>query len=82
VDELDAFSLPPPAMAQADFEFPSLADDKDSLSKETTRELASAAEKHAWREGMEENERRERTRWLAQGRGRKGLRIVIVTGKS
>ncbi|KAL7419253.1 hypothetical protein Q5752_006090 [Cryptotrichosporon argae] len=33
----------------------------------------------AWREGMSAEERQQRRAWLAGGRGRKGLRIVIVT---
>lgn len=36
----------------------------------------------AWREGMSMEERDMREEWLAGGRGRSGLRIVIVTGKS
>lgn len=36
---------------------------------------------HPWECDMTEEKKLARTQWLAGGRGRKGLRIVIVTGK-
>jgi hypothetical protein len=38
-----------------------------------------AADKGTWTANMTLEDRRERRRWLSQGRGRKGLRIMIVT---
>lgn len=34
-----------------------------------------------WKKGMSSKEREERLKWLAEGRGRQGMRIVIITGK-
>ena len=45
-------------------------------------ELDRQAEKFAWKADLTPEEKKERLSWLSQGRGRKGLRIVIVTGKS
>lgn len=37
-------------------------------------------DKGTWRPGMTRDEKLERRKWLSEGRGKKGLRIVIVTG--
>jgi hypothetical protein len=37
-------------------------------------------ESFAWRRDMTEEERDAREAWISEGRGRTGLRIVIVTG--
>lgn len=39
-------------------------------------------DEYLWREDMTDEERDRREEWLASSRGRKGLRIVIVTGTS
>jgi hypothetical protein len=39
----------------------------------------SAVDKGTWTANMTLEDRRERRQWLSQGRGRKGLRIMIVT---
>ena len=39
-------------------------------------------ERYTWRRDMSETERDEREAWISEGRGRSGLRIVIVTGQS
>jgi hypothetical protein len=52
------------------------------LSLEEKKRLEDEAAKYAWKEVMSREEKEARTRWLACGRGRKGLRIVIVTGES
>jgi hypothetical protein len=41
---------------------------------------AADAESFAWRRDMTEEERDAREAWISEGRGRTGLRIVIVTG--
>ncbi|WVR06117.1 hypothetical protein IAU60_003147 [Kwoniella sp. DSM 27419] len=41
--------------------------------------VPAVEEKCEWRKGMSEEEKDQREGWLAGGRGRKGLRIVIVT---
>lgn len=38
-------------------------------------------EKYQWRPGMSREEKDTRESWIAGARGRKGLRIVIVTGE-
>lgn len=43
---------------------------------------AADAERFAWRREMTEEERDAREAWISEGRGRTGLRIVIVTGTS
>lgn len=57
---------------------------EDTLGDMTVVEkekLALEAETYGWRNNMTNQEKADRKAWLAQGRGRKGLRIVIVTGK-
>lgn len=39
-------------------------------------------DEYLWREDMTDEERDRREEWLASSRGRKGLRIVVVTGTS
>ena len=46
----------------------------DELHKETNASVA-------WREDLTQKEKIDRQRWLSGGRGRSGLRIVIVTGE-
>ncbi|WVW82623.1 hypothetical protein I302_104634 [Kwoniella bestiolae CBS 10118] len=65
-------SVPPPlASAIPDF-------DLDSIPEEIP-ESEEDPVKHVWRKGMSEAEKDERELWLSEKRGRKGLRIVIVT---
>ncbi|WWC86532.1 uncharacterized protein L201_001409 [Kwoniella dendrophila CBS 6074] len=42
-------------------------------------EIYEDSSKYLWRKGMSESEKDSREAWLSSGRGRKGLRIVIVT---
>lgn len=80
--DLDTFSLPPP-MAQTDFGLIPLSTEKiNGLTSEERAKLDEQARRYAWRDDMSPREKQERTEWLASGRGRKGLRIVIVTGES
>ncbi|WVQ82465.1 hypothetical protein IAT38_004594 [Cryptococcus sp. DSM 104549] len=85
------FALPP-SIAQPiptlDLDAPSLPSEDVHVdlrhASDARRDLADLAnekdaERYAWREGMSEEERDKREAWLAAGRGRKGLRIVIVT---
>lgn len=74
--DLDDFSLPPP-MSPANFGL-----EPNTLSAEESAQLAVEAERHVWKPELTVEERTERSEWLSQGRGRKGLRIVIVTGGS
>jgi len=65
------FALPPPLEAVPDLEMPAAAMDMSP----------PAAAVHAWRPGMSREDKDAREEWLADARGRRGLRIVIVTGK-
>jgi hypothetical protein len=65
------FALPPPLESVPELEMPAPS---LPLSLNTQNEIP-------WRANMTREERDEREAWLAGARGRKGLRIVIVTGK-
>jgi hypothetical protein len=71
--------LPPPMnMPDLDLPDPSLPYDIFANGK---RDGPVKSEKHVWTAGMSSEKRDGRERWLAGGRGRMGLRIVIVTGQ-
>ena len=73
--DLEDFTLPPP-MSPANFGL-----EPNTLSVEEKARLAAEAEKHVWTAESSAKEKEARSEWLSQGRGRKGLRIVIVTGE-
>ena len=65
-----------PAMGYESFGTASVA-----MSDEEKAKLSAEAPKYAWRKDLTPEEKVARSRWLSGGRGRKGLRIVIVTGE-
>ncbi|KAL1408885.1 hypothetical protein Q8F55_005699 [Vanrija albida] len=69
----DDFSLPPALETVPELEMP-----EASLSFTGLDKQSNSAE-HQWRPGMTAGERDAREAWLSEARGRKGLRIVIVT---
>ena len=80
-DVSPTFALPPP------LEPIPLALPEPSLaylpnSKEQSSSQKEVKEEWSYSRDMNPQERNEREEWLAGGRGRRGLRIVIVTGKS
>ena len=66
----ESLALPPPVSSPLISEEGSHLDDAKEESV-----------KWEWRPDMTEEERLERREWLSKGRGRSGLRIVIVTGR-
>ena len=60
--------LPPP-VELPEFELP-----------EASIPLDKPGDSRRWRHGMTSDERRLRADWLSGGRGRRGLRVIIVTG--
>jgi hypothetical protein len=72
----DAFVLPPPLDTIPDLEIPDAA-----LPPSASAGVAEAPEEAlGWRPDMSPDERDAREAWISGGRGRSGLRIVIVTG--
>jgi len=53
----------------------------DTLTSEEQARLALEAEQHVWSPELSPERKEARSEWLSKGRGRKGLRIVIVTGE-
>ena len=75
------FILPPP-MEPVPLELPEPSLSYDGFSKENERIDAKNTEgEWNWSADMTLEERDHREAWLAGGRGRRGLRIVIVTGE-
>jgi hypothetical protein len=74
--DFEDFTLPPP-MSPSNFGL-----EPNTLSVEDQAKLAIEAEKHVWTPDLSVEEKEARSEWLSQGRGRTGLRIVIVTGGS
>lgn len=73
--ELEDFTLPPP-MSPSNFGL-----EPDTLTSEEQARLALEAEQHVWSPELSPERKEARSEWLSKGRGRKGLRIVIVTGE-
>ncbi|KAK8866179.1 hypothetical protein IAR55_001330 [Kwoniella newhampshirensis] len=70
--------LPPPiTIPELDLDARTNAD--KPASKVKVEEARYETEKYAWHEGMTDVEKDMREEWIAGARGRKGLRIVIVT---
>lgn len=65
--------MPLDAVPELDLPESSLADDQPAPPEEQ--------DKYRWRPGMSREEKDARESWIAGGRGRSGLRIVIVTGE-
>lgn len=72
----DDLELPPPLETVPELEMPEATLQSEPAADE--EEL----EKYKWRPDMSQEERDARDVWIAGARGRKGLRIVIVTGES
>lgn len=72
----DDLELPPPldTVPELDMPEPSLPQPEQEVDPEEQ-------EKYAWRPGMSREEKDARESWIAGARGRRGLRIVIVTGE-
>ncbi|WWC58886.1 uncharacterized protein I303_101431 [Kwoniella dejecticola CBS 10117] len=68
-------SFPPPSSSIPDFDLDSPPE--RSSGKEDDPQEDNAV--YSWRKGMTESEKDAREAWLSAERGRKGLRIVIVT---
>lgn len=64
-------------MAPSDFGL----EPRDQITDEQRDQLEQQAAQFAWRQDLGADERAARRTWLKEGRGRKGLRIVIVTGE-
>jgi hypothetical protein len=76
----ELLTLPPPLHTIPELDLDgSISLDEDSKHSEG---CGLEEDKGAWREGMSAQEKIERSKWLGEKRGRKGLRIVIVTGNS
>jgi hypothetical protein len=74
------FALPPPLeVPELEMPAPSLESPECATAPEDTPQETPA--EMVWRPGMSRQERDARDAWLAGARGRKGLRIVIVTGE-
>lgn len=70
-------------MAKSDFGLTPIATaHPDGLTDEQRAELEEEARLHAWKSDMTPQDKGQRVEWLSKGRGRRGLRIVIVTGES
>lgn len=75
-DLVDTISIGEPLVTSARFHSAGL---QRRNAREPPCAETSNGKEGTWKPEMTMDERRERRRWLSEGRGRKGLRIMIVT---
>jgi len=81
-EDLPDIDLLPPTAGWKSFAAGSYPDHPAEEDETAEDEDDSDNEHHVWKADMMPEEREARRRWISSGRGKKGLRIVIVTGES
>jgi hypothetical protein len=76
----ELLSLPPPLHSIPEFDLDGITTHQVKPEGDEV-DMEKEADRGIWRPGMTPEEKVVRREWLAQDRGRRGLRIVIVTGE-